>query len=157
MWQTDTSFPLAPEVQMVWWPYELEKLVMVDPYGGACSYIEACTVHGVAVGPSYNYPVSLMGPDTSDARHRMPREILHHVPRIYGCPDIRSSGFPDIRKSGYPEVRTSGYPDFRISGCLDFWISEFPEIWVSGNRTIIRQYTIHELNTDWETAAMQAF
>ena len=60
--------------------------------------------------------VSLMGPDTSDARHRMPREILHHVPRIYGCPDFRKSGYPEspeFRKFEFPKIRISGNPEFR--------------------------------------------
>ena len=59
---------------------------------------QEASLHSTALPTSYsfNYPVSLMGPDTSDARHRMPREILHHVPRMSGFPDFRIS---EIRKS----------------------------------------------------------
>ena len=64
-----------------------------------------------------NHHVSLMGPDTSDAWHRMPRKILHPVPRKSENRDFRISGNPD---SGDLEDRKSENPDFRISRNPDF-------------------------------------
>ena len=48
--------------------------------------------------------VSPMGPEASDAGHRMPRKILHPMPRKPENPDFRISGNPDFRKSGSPEI-----------------------------------------------------
>ena len=71
---------------------------------------------------SCNHHVSSMGPEASDAGHRMPRKILH---RCLGNRKIRIFGFSEIRIFGNLEVRKSENPDFRISGNPNFRKSDF--------------------------------
>ena len=77
--------------------------------------------------PCRDHHVSSMGPDTSDAWHRMPRKILHPMPW-----KSDKSGFSDFRKSGFSEIRKSGKSensDFRIQEIRNFGNrnSEIPE------------------------------
>ena len=51
-----------------------------------------------------NHPVSSIGPDTSDAWHRMPRKLENRDFRISENRDFRRSGNPDTRKSGHPDI-----------------------------------------------------
>ena len=72
-----------------------------------------------------------MGPDPSDARHRMPREILHPMPRKSeksGFSDFRKSGFSEIRKSGNLKIRIFGFPDIRTFGNRISEIPDYPKI-----------------------------
>ena len=63
-----------------------------------------------------NHHVSLMGPDPSDAWHRMPQKILHPMPRKSEIRDFQISGNPDFRRFGSPEIWKYGFSDSRKSG-----------------------------------------
>ena len=82
--------------------------------------------------PAVDHHVSLMGPDSSDAWHRMPRKILHPMPRKSeksGFSDFRESRFSEIWKSGNLTIRIFGFPEVRIFG---YRISEIPKTRKSG-------------------------
>ena len=51
-----------------------------------------------------HHHVSLMGPDPSGAWHRMPRKILHPMPRKSANRDFHISENPDFLRFGSPDI-----------------------------------------------------